>query len=90
MTLTPTCHCGVPLFWDHDAERYLCPARYDGAHTPELERAQNERLARKHTAATTNGSRGGTRRAASLTASRRSEIARSAARARWNNTTSGV
>ena len=84
MTPAPICYCGLSLFWDHDAERYLCPARYDGTHTAQLENAQNERLARKHTAATSNGSRGGTQRAANLSSEQRSTIARTAARARWS------
>jgi len=25
------CKCGEPMFWDDDVNRYLCPARWDGA-----------------------------------------------------------
>lgn len=78
------CYCGTEMFWDHDLERYLCPARFDGAHTAQLEAAHFERTQRRRTAAQSNGSRGGTQRAASLNPSQRSAIARAAANSRWN------
>jgi hypothetical protein len=84
-TEKPTlCYCGQEMFFDSDELTYLCRARFDGLHSPELNRQHMLNLERKRNAAISHGRIGGLKRAERLSPNDRSEIARKAARTRWN------